>query len=128
MFIFLHDTALCVITKALHSLFTWMDISPVLYFTWISCSQFFCSSIHVVGVFPKWSRTFIKFSEFTEFRDLINHWSINSVQYKDPVSHMCLACTVVESWSLTWEVVGSTPFTVMASNFVTQFSKFSENI
>ena len=30
-----------------------------------------------------------------------------------PVSHMCLAGTVVASWSLTQEVAGSSPFAVM---------------
>ena len=33
---------------------------------------------------------------------------------------------VVASWSLTWEVAGSSPFTVMTNIFVTEFRKFSE--
>ena len=37
---------------------------------------------------------------------LINHWSMNWAQFKDPVSHMCLAGAVVASWSLTQEVAG----------------------
>ena len=52
---------------------------------------------------------------------------MNWVQLKDPVSHMCLAGPVV-SWSLTQEVVGSNPFAVMTNIFVTEFSKFSENV
>ena len=35
---------------------------------------------------------------------------MNWAQFKDPVSHMCLAGTVVASWSLTQEVAGSSPF------------------
>ena len=31
---------------------------------------------------------------------------MNWAQFKDPVSDMCLAGTVVASWSLTQEVVG----------------------
>ena len=42
--------------------------------------------------------------------NLINHWSMNWTQFKDPVSSMCLAGTVVGSWSLTQEVAGSNPF------------------
>ena len=37
---------------------------------------------------------------------LINHRSMNWVQFKDQVSHMCLAGTVVASWSLIQEVAG----------------------
>ena len=39
---------------------------------------------------------------------------------------MCLAGTVVASWSLTQEVAGSNPFTVMTNIFVTEFSEFTE--
>ena len=53
---------------------------------------------------------------------------MNWAQFEDPVSHMCLAGTVVASWSLTQEVPGSHPFIVMINIFVTQFSEFSENI
>ena len=44
---------------------------------------------------------------------------------------MCLAGTVVPSWSLTQEVTGwqvSSPFTVMTNIIVTEFAEFSENI
>ena len=47
-------------------------------------------------------------------------------QFKDPVSSMCLASTMVASWSLTQEVAGSSPFTVMTNIFVTEFAEFSE--
>ena len=35
---------------------------------------------------------------------------MNWSQFKDPVSHMCLAATVVALWSPTQEVAGSNPF------------------
>ena len=41
---------------------------------------------------------------------LINHLSINLAQFKDSVSHVCLAGAMVASWSLTQEVVGLIPF------------------
>ena len=53
---------------------------------------------------------------------------MNWAQFKDPVSHMCLAGAVVASWSLTQVVAGSSPFTVMTNIFVTKFAEFSENI
>ena len=40
---------------------------------------------------------------------------MNWAQFKDSVSHMCLADAVVASWSLTQEVVGLSPFTVMTN-------------
>ena len=56
---------------------------------------------------------------------------MNWDQFKDNVSHMCLAGTVVASWSLSEEigwVAGSSPFTVMTNIFVPEFAEFSENI
>ena len=53
---------------------------------------------------------------------------MNWAQYKDPVSHMCLAGTVVASWSLTQEMAGSNPFTLITNIFVTAFSEFRESI
>ena len=55
--------------------------------------------------------------------NLINHRSMISDQFKDPVSHMCLAGPVVASWSLMQEVAGSRSFTVMTNIFVTEFSE-----
>ena len=40
---------------------------------------------------------------------------MNWAQFKDPVSHMCIAGAVVTSWSLTQEVAGSSFFTVMTN-------------
>ena len=42
---------------------------------------------------------------------------MNWAQFKDPVSDMCLAGAVVASSSLTQEVAGSIPFTVMTNIF-----------
>ena len=53
---------------------------------------------------------------------------MNWTQFKDPVPHMCLAGTVVASWSLTQEVSGLSPLTVMKNIFVTELAKFIENI
>ena len=53
--------------------------------------------------------------------NLINHWTMNWAQFKDPVSHMCLAGAVVASWSLKQKMAGS-------SLFNDKFAEFSENI
>ena len=53
---------------------------------------------------------------------------MNWANYKDPISHACLAGIVAASWSLTQEVAGLSPFTVMTNIFVTEFSEFSENV
>ena len=55
---------------------------------------------------------FTKFSEFRETDKSLKH---GLSQYKDPVSHMCLAGAVVASCSLTQEVTGSSPFTAMTN-------------
>ena len=49
---------------------------------------------------------------------------MNCSQFKDHVSNMCLAGTVVACWSLTYEMASSSPFTVMPNIF--ELSKFSE--
>ena len=53
---------------------------------------------------------------------------MNWAQFKDRVSHMCLVGDMVASWSLTQEVVGYSPFTVMTNLFITEFAEFIENI
>ena len=35
---------------------------------------------------------------------------MNWGQFKDPVSHVCIADAVATSWSLTLEAAGSNPF------------------
>ena len=47
---------------------------------------------------------------------------MNWAQFKDPVSHMCLAGSVVASWSLRQEMAGLSPFTVMTNIFVIEFA------
>ena len=42
--------------------------------------------------------------------NLINHCSMNWVQYKDLVSHMCLVGAIVAALSLTQEVAGLSSF------------------
>ena len=48
---------------------------------------------------------------------------MNLAQFKDPVSHRCLAGTVVASSFHTQEVVGSSAFAVMTNIFVTEFGE-----
>ena len=45
-------------------------------------------------------------------------------QFKDPVSHMCLAGAVVTSLSVTQELAGSSPFAVMTNIFLSMNSHF----
>ena len=60
-----------------------------------------------IGVFPKWIRNSVNSANSG---NLINHWSTNWAQFIDPDSHLCLAGTMIASWSLTEEVAGSSPF------------------
>ena len=46
---------------------------------------------------------------------------MNWNEFKDSVSHMCLAGTVIDFWSLTQEVAGVDPFTLR----ITQLSCLS---
>ena len=56
-----------------------------------------------IGIFAKWNRDSLNSANSGK---LINHWSMNWAQFKDPVSHMCLAGTVVASWSFTQSWLG----------------------
>ena len=47
---------------------------------------------------------------------------MNWAQFKDYVSHMSLAGAAVASWSLTQEMAGLNPLTVMTNIFVTDYS------
>ena len=52
---------------------------------------------------------------------------MNWAQFKDYVSNLALGDAMVASWSLTQEVVGLSPFTLMANIFfVTEFVSYSE--
>ena len=66
------------------------------------------------GVFPKWNENSVN---ATNSGTLTNHYSMNQGQFKDSVSHMCLAGTVVASWSLTQVMAGPSSFTVMTNIF-----------
>ena len=55
---------------------------------------------------------------------------MNWAQFKDPASHMSLAGTVVESWFLTQEVAGLSPFSdnyVLSPNLLNLVKTFSKN-
>ena len=54
--------------------------------------------------------------------NLINHRSMNWAQFKDPVSHMCLAGSLVSYTRGGW-VVGLSPFYCNDTYFVTEFSE-----
>ena len=60
--------------------------------------------------------------------NLINQSSMNWAEFKEPLSHVCLAGAVVASWALTQEMAGSSPFPVITNIFVTEFSEFSETM
>ena len=45
---------------------------------------------------------------------------MNWSQFKDPVSHKCLAGTAETSWSLTQKAAGSRHFTIMTNIFTTR--------
>ena len=53
--------------------------------------------------------------------NLMNHRRMNWGRFNDPAS-------VLAFWSLTQELTGSNPITVMTNILVTEFSKFKENI
>ena len=42
----------------------------------------------------------------TNSGNLINHWRMNWTQFKDTISYMCFAGTMVAPWSLTQQVAG----------------------
>ena len=53
---------------------------------------------------------------------------IQWIQQIQGIWYMHLAGTVVASWSLAYEVAGSSFFTVISNMFVAEFSEFNENI
>ena len=58
-----------------------------------------------------------EFSEFGKLRESNESLRHELGQFKDPVSDMCLAGAMVAFWSLTQDVAGSNPFTVMTNIF-----------
>ena len=61
-------------------------------------------------IFLNGAKLSLNYVNFTNSGKLINHWSMNWAQFKDPTFHMCLAGAVVLYWSLTQEVAGFEPF------------------
>ena len=59
------------------------------------------------GLFPKCNKNSVNSANSW---NLINHWSMNWSQFKDPISHPFLAAAMITSWSLTQEVAGSNLF------------------
>ena len=76
-----------------------------------------------IAVFLNWSRTFIEFSEFREWRESDKSLKHELGSTLRSCLHMCLAGTVGTSLSLTQEVASSSPYAVMTNIFVTEFSK-----
>ena len=68
-----------------------------------------------------------EFSEFSEFRELMNHWSMNCSQFKDYVP--CWHCGSILVLNIRGGcVAGLSHFAIMTNIFVTEFAEFSENI
>ena len=63
-----------------------------------------------------------KFSEFSEFGQSDESPKHELDTIKDPASHMCLAGTVVVSWSLMQDVTSLITFTLMTNILVTGFN------
>ena len=63
-----------------------------------------------IGVFPNGEELSVNWVISVNSGNLINQWSMKWAQFKDPVSHMCLAGTVIPFWCLTKKVWGSNPF------------------
>ena len=106
----------------------WACLALYLQMLWYSSPACINYVIGVYGVhigdFPKWSRTFIEFSESSELRETDKSLkSMDWAEFKHHVCHVCLTDAVVASWSLTQEVAGLSPFTVMRNIFVTEFSE-----
>ena len=59
------------------------------------------------GLFPKCNKNSVNSENSWT---LINHWSMNWSQFKDPISHPFLVAAMITSWSLTQEVAGSNLF------------------
>ena len=109
----------------------WNPIASVLVSVWTplhsSLQPIFyqCRAVwthHKTCFLPKWNRNSVN---LVNSEHLINHWSMNCAQFKDPVSNMCLAGAMIASWSLTQWVAGSIPFAVMTNVFI-RYREFTE--
>ena len=81
------------------------------------------SKSDIMGFFLNEAELSLNLMNSVNSGNLINHRSMNWVQFKDTVSHTCLAGTVVTSCSFIQEMAGSNPFTAMTNIFVTKFSE-----
>ena len=91
----------CIVSATLGQVLLEYMMSPVGYYKCIS---------------PVLSYTMEFFLNRTKFQlnqanlgKLINHWSMNWAQFKDPVSHMCLAGAVITCWPLTTDLESRPP-------------------
>ena len=78
-------------------------------------------SLHVPefrGLGEQWSFPWMEL-KFTNSKNLINHWNMKCSLFKD----LCLAGVLIASRSLTLEVTGSDPLTVMTNILVTEFNE-----
>ena len=64
-----------------------------------STNEYSCTRSN--GVLPKW---------IIEFREYVKSLKHELAQFEDPLCYLCLAGTVVGSWSLIQEVADSNPF------------------
>ena len=68
----------------------------------------------ITPVYVLLEQLFLNGAEFSlNSGNLIKHWRINLTQFKDSLCYLCHAGAVVASSSLTLEVTGSSPFTVI---------------
>ena len=58
----------------------------------------------VIGIFPKWVRNSMNSANS---QNLINHLRLNWTPFNNPLCYLCLAGTLVASWSFTQEVASS---------------------
>ena len=102
-----------------HCSFVWRWLVVVLQIwimRWAVCNSYFCfyKPRTALEFFLNGAELSLNSVNSGNSGNLINHWSMNWAQFKDPIFHMCLAGTLVASWSLKC--------------FVIEFAEFSENI
>ena len=107
---------------------TWFCITSFNKLTFVLKANTLCSlSLHYIEVIPKWNRNSLSSANLINQREIWSLW-MNWAQFKNPVSHMCLAGAVVTSWSLTQEVAVCRldPFTLM-TNIIEKSKCLPEN-
>ena len=76
-------------------------------------------SLKHIKVFPKWKRNLLNSVNLANSGNRINHSSMNWAHFKDLVSHMCLAGSILISYIRGHWVARSNPFTILTNIFVT---------